>query len=96
MSASTNELLGLISGPLTELPRNVRLLVTSRPEGYITRALSRFRPFTLEPGEERNAEDIAAFIDGSIRRDGLTESDRGSVATTIKEKSEVSQGPSLQ
>ena len=76
--ARSNGVLQMLTGCMGDLPAWVKVLVTSRPEAYIVEQMARFKPFTLEPTEERNREDIQAFIRGSLRG-GLTEEERAAV-----------------
>ena len=85
--ARSNGVLQVLSGCVGELPGWVRVLVTSRPEDYIVRQVARFQPFTLEPSEERNREDIRAYIRGSLRSEGLSEEERGAVVEALEGKS---------
>lgn len=62
--------------------------VTTRPEPFIVSRLSAFAPVVLAPDERRNREDVRAFIEGSLRRDGLTEEERAGAAAAIQERSE--------
>lgn len=84
----SNGVLQLLAGALQELPAWVKVLVTSRPEAYVVKQMARFDPFTLEPTEERNRDDIRAYIRGCLRTEGLSDKERGAVVEALLGKSE--------
>ena len=84
---TSNVLLSVLSRLIGALPAWVKVLVTTRPEEYIRRALARHEPFTLEPTDEQNKEDLRAFIRGSLSRE-LDEGVRAEAMAAIEDKSE--------
>ncbi|MGA1354800.1 MAG: hypothetical protein ACO32I_08530, partial [Candidatus Limnocylindrus sp.] len=55
-------LLDLIVQQLSQLPKWLRLFVTSREEPLITKALSKFKPEELRADEEKNRTDVEVYL----------------------------------
>lgn len=93
-TAGRNSLLMLIVNEFAMLPPWVKLIVTSRPESYITRAtraLERLEQIVLDRDDPYNLQDIAVYIDSSLKEaDGvnLTLAGRANMAQMIQRKSE--------
>lgn len=57
-----NTLAQVLADNMCKLPRWLRLVLTSRPESEILAAFSGYKPRVLNPDEERNVQDIVAYL----------------------------------
>lgn len=76
-------LLDLIVKQLSQLPKWVRLFVTSREEPLITKALSKFTPEQLRADEEKNRTDVEVYLRTIARKHVKGEVNMSDVAKAV-------------
>ena len=67
-----NEVLNLLQGYLTSLPRWIRIVVTGRPEKDVIDVRDQLKncdPYVLEPTDEQNWDDLRMFVRANLRAD---------------------------
>ena len=57
-----NTLADLIRDKLCELPSNIKIIITSRPEGYLKETFSAFKPLELQADTKNNRNDCIQLI----------------------------------
>ena len=65
-----NKLANLICDEFQKLPKNIKIIVTSRPEPYLTQKLKHLNPITLNTKTENNIEDCKDFIKYGLSKSG--------------------------
>ena len=82
-------LLKLLGGKVLTLPPQVRILVTSRPEGDIVEALGSLRPLQLEPEDEKQRADLALYFEARVVPEtalaGAAEAEREAALTAMQD-----------
>jgi hypothetical protein len=67
-----NELLNFLGNQLIKkLPKNVKILITSRPEHDIVTRLQGFKPFEIKEKDPRHEEDLKLFISSLLPKEIL-------------------------
>ena len=61
-----SELLELISDEFPDLPKWIKILITSRPELQVKKKLERFKPLEVLPQDYNQLEDLKCFVKGSL------------------------------
>ena len=61
-----NEFLELISGEFPDLPKWIKILITSRPELQVKKKLEHFNPLEIFPQDDNQQKDLKCFVQGSI------------------------------
>ena len=68
------DMLRLITDYFSKLPRWIRLIITSRDEDTIKRALyTKYEPTELRCDEERNKQDVKTFLEHIVRENVAAE-----------------------
>ena len=67
MAKSLSPLLHFVRNELSELPANVRFVITSRPEPQIVKSLEyKFEPFTIETNDPQHEADLRALLTDKV------------------------------
>ena len=61
-----SEFLELISDEFPDLPKWMKILITSRPELQVKKKLEHFKPLEILPQGNNQQEDLKCFVEGSI------------------------------
>ena len=61
-----SEFLELISGEFPDLPKWIKILITSRPELQVKKKLEHFNPLEVLPQDENQQKDLKCFVKGSL------------------------------
>ena len=61
-----SEFLELISDEFPDLPKWIKILITSRPELQVKKKLEHFNPLEILPQDENQQEDLKCFVKGSL------------------------------
>ena len=61
-----SEFLELISGEFPDLPKWIKILITSRPELQVKKKLEHFNPLEILPQDDNQQKDLKCFVKGSL------------------------------
>ena len=61
-----SEFLELISDEFPDLPKWIKILITSRPELQVKKKLEHFKPLEIHPQDFNQQEDLKCFVEGSL------------------------------
>ena len=61
-----SEFLELISGEFPDLPKWIKILITSRPELQVKKKLEHFNPLEILPQDDNQQKDLKCFVQGSL------------------------------
>ena len=61
-----SEFLELISDEFPDLPKWIKILITSRPELQVKKKLEHFNPLEILPQDDNQQEDLKCFVKGSL------------------------------
>ena len=61
-----SEFLDLISDKFPDLPKWIKILITSRPELQVKKKLEHFHPLEILPQDENQQKDLKCFVGGSL------------------------------
>ena len=61
-----SEFLELISDEFLDLPKWIKILITSRPELQVKKKLEHFKPLEILPQDENQQKDLKCFVKGSL------------------------------
>ena len=61
-----SEFLELISDEFPDLPKWIKILITSRPELQVKKRLEHFNPLEILPQDENQQKDLKCFVKGSL------------------------------
>ena len=61
-----SEFLELISDEFPDLPKWIKILITSRPELQVKKKLEHFKPLEILPQDDNQQEDLKCFVKGSL------------------------------
>ena len=61
-----SEFLEMISDEFPELPKWIKILITSRPELQVKRKLEHFNPLEILPQDDNQKKDLKCFVKGSL------------------------------
>lgn len=82
------QFLDLICNCVSLLPRNVKMLVTSRPDSDILQKFSRFKRTTIDANDPRHIVDLRKFISFSLRNQLVDIRELPAATDLLLEKSE--------
>ena len=63
-----SEFLDLISDKFPDLPKWIKILITSRPELQVKKKLEHFHPLEILPQDDNQQKDLKCFVGGSLPR----------------------------
>ena len=65
-TADKSEFLELISCEFPDLPKWIKILITSRPELQVKKKLEHFKPLEILPQDDNQQKDLKCFVQGSL------------------------------